>query len=483
VRAWLLGCACALAVGGCLLPKYSVVEDGGPSGAAGTSGTAGAAGTGAGGRGGTAGGATGVAGGGTSGSSAAGRGGAAGSLGATGGTGGIISIAGTGGVGTGGTAGTGGSSAGRGGTTGTAGTGGGAAGRGGTTGGAGTGGGAAGRGGTTGTAGTGGGQGGSSGRGGTTGSAGSSAGRGGSSAGTGGSSVGGSTVAPSWLNDISVVWQFDTNTPVGEIGVEAHGNGSLHLEQQGVNIPQLSSMPGIEGGGVSLIGTLQYPSYLQTPPGAGLPSVFQTGPSNSWTTGGWFRITATTNQQWLVHDEGPTTFDQGGFYFYVDQQVGRLSNRTAYAYCRLGTRESTGNYKEVATDNTNGIGDLGTDTMVGGGWLHLVCRYNAARNELSILVGGIMRMTEAGSPMQAASGPGPFMIGCNEPGYCALQGDVDEVFFETSALTDLDVLRIYSCGIDGSRCRCNSTGTGYQTCGFLGPGNCGLLPPCNMASP
>jgi hypothetical protein len=472
VRVWLLGCTCALAVGACLLPKYSVVEDGGSSGAAGTS---------AGGRGGNAGGATGAAGV----TGGGGRGGAAGSVGAAGGAGGVTGgVAGSGPGTGGGTAGTGGSSAGRGGTTGTAGTGGGQgglSGRGGTTGTAGTGG-AAGRGGTTGTAGTGGG---AAGRGGTTGAAGSSAGRGGSSAGTGGSSVGGSTVAPSWLNDISVVYQFDTNTPVGEIGVEAHGIGSLHLEQQGTNIPQLSSMAGIEGGAVSLIGTLQYPSYLQTPPGAGLPGFFQTAPSNSWTTGGWFHITATNNQQWLIHDEGPTNFQQGGFFFYVDQQMGKLSAGTAFAYCRAGVsynevNPGNSNMKEVETPENNLVGNLGFDANVPGNWVHLTCRYNANTSELSILVGGVKRAGVVDTMHQVASGPGPFMIGCNEAGYCALQGDVDEVFFETSALPDYDVLRIYACGIDGSRCRCN--GALYVNCGFL-QGSCGLLPACNTSTP
>jgi hypothetical protein len=114
--------------------------------------------------------------------------------------------------------------------------------------------------------------------------------------------------------------------------------------------------------------------------------------------------------------------------------------------------------------------------------VHLVCRYNANTNELSILVGGIKRAYVVDTMHQVSSGPGPFMIGCNEPGYCALQGNADEVFFEASALTDADVLRIYSCGIDGSRCRCNSTG-GYSSCGFIGQGNCSLLPSCNTATP
>jgi hypothetical protein len=463
VRALHLAAGCALLFGACLLPEYRVVEDGGTSGGAGgASGRGGSsAGTaGRGGAGGTPAGTAGSTGGGTAGSSA-GNGG----VGATGGTGGALGVAGTdGGGGRGGMTGTGGgggSTGGRGGTTGTAGTG--SAGRGGATGTAGTGGiagGTAGRGGTTGTAGTGGG---SAGRGGTTGSGGT----------TGG---GGSTVAPDWLQSIAVVYQFDQPLQ-GQLGVEAHGNGTLHLEEQGTFLPTSDMTNFIEGYSVKMPGNLQTTTYFQSSTGAGLPSVFKTDANNSWTTGGWFRITNSSDQQWLIHTEGPTSFEQGGFYFYVDQNPGKLSNRTAYAYCRAGVKESTGNYKEVATDNTSGIGDLGFDSVVGNSWVHLTCRYNAATNELSILVGGVAKASNIDVTHQVASGPGPFMIGCNETWGCSLTGNVDEVFFATSALSDVDVHRIYACGIDGSRCRCN--GSSYASCGLLQSAGCPMLPGCN----
>jgi len=457
VRALHLAAGCALLFGACLLPKYRVVDDGGTSGEAGAGGRGGSS-VGTAGRGGTGGAATGTAG------SSAGNGG----VGATGGAGGAIGVAGTdgGSAGRGGTTGTGGfggTTGGRGGTTGTSGTGGGSAGRGGTTGTAGTGG-TAGRGGTTGAAGTGGG---SAGRGGTTGSAGT----------TGG---GGSTVAPDWLQSIAVVYQFD-QPQQGQLGVEAHGNGTLHLEEQGTFLPTSDMTNFIEGYSVKMPGNLQTTTYFQSATGAGLPSVFKTDTNNSWTTGGWFRITNSSDQQWLIHTEGATSFEQGGFYFYVDQNPGKLSNRTAYAYCRVGVKESTGNYKEIATDNTSGIGDLGFDPVVGNSWVHLTCRYNAATSELSILVGGVTQASQIDVTHQVASGPGPFRIGCNETWGCSLTGNVDEVFFATSALSDVDVHRIYACGIDGSRCRCN--GTSYVNCGLLQSASCPMLPGCNAAVP
>jgi hypothetical protein len=465
-----LAAASALLFGACLLPKYQVVEDGGTSGASGRGGSS----AGSAGRGGAGGVSTGTAG---------SAGGTAGSVSPTGGTGGVAT-GGTGGASSGaaGTiAGTGGGSAGRGGTTGTAGMGGvaGTAGRGGTTGTAGTGGGSAGRGGTTGVAGTGGVTGGA-GRGGTTGTAGT----GGGSAGRGGTTGGGgSTVPPDWLQSLSVVYKFDQAPD--QLGVEAHGNGALHLQEQGTFLPTLDVTTAIQGGSAKMTGTLQYPTYFQTPSGIPLPSVFQTEPSNSWTTGGWFHITATSNQQWLIHDEGPTDFQQGGFFFYVDQQVGKLATNTAFALCRVGVSSNAdpllNNLKEVSTQEDSLVGDVGFDPVVPGNWIHLVCRYNAAANELSIFVAGAPRARKVDTTHTVKSGPGPVLLGCNEPGYCAFQGNMDEVFWTTSALSDAAINRIYACGIDGSRCRCN--GTTYSACGFASNTSCGNLPACTAAAP
>jgi hypothetical protein len=390
--------------------------------------------------------------------------------GAVAGVGGTTTGTGGGGAGHGGTTGTGGVAGGRGGTIGT----GGAIGPTGTAGTIGT----AGRGGTTGSGGI---AGSAAGRGGTTGSAGS----GGGSGGTGGTAGGGgSTVSPDWLQSIAVVYKFDLAPD--QLGVEAHGNGALHLEEQGTFLPTRDTTTAIQGSSsAKLTGTLQYPTYFQTPPGIGLPSVFQTEPSNSWTTGGWFHITATTNQQWLIHDEGPTDFQQGGFFFYVDQQVGKLSQNTAFALCRVGAVSNSdpalNNLKEVSTQEDSLVGDVGFDPVVPGNWIHLVCRYNAPANELTIFIAGAQRARKVDTTHTARSGPGPFMLGCNEPGYCAFQGNMDEVFWSTSALSDAAINRIYACGIDGSRCRCS--GSAYATCGFASVTSCGNLPSCNSTTP
>jgi len=137
------------------------------------------------------------------------------------------------------------------------------------------------------------------------------------------------------------------------------------------------------------------------------------------------------------------------------------------------------NFKEVATPQTNLMGDLGFEPNIPGGWVHLVCRYNASTKELAIFVAGARRAQNVDTTHDVKSGPGPFMLGCNESGYCAYQGNMDEVFFATSALSDAAINRIHACGIDGSRCTCS--GTGYSTCGFAQ--SCIPLPQCNLSSP
>jgi hypothetical protein len=485
-RARVLVFGVVLLFGGCLYSEYGVVADGGRAGTTGTgAGGVGGRGGGAGsvagaGRGGATTGAAGTGAAGTTG--VAGTSGVAGSTGASGGSGGTAGTGGTGGTtglggAAGGTAGTG-----RGGTTGAAGTGGSVAGRGGTTGVAGTGGSVAGRGGTTGVAGTGGAiagvagtGGGTAGRGGTTGLAGTgggTAGRGGTT-GSGGSTAGagGSTPAPDWVPSFSVVYQFDLGQ--GQLGVEAHGG--THLEEQGPFFPLSDDTTAIEGKSAQLRYNAANPGYFVQPGGTALPAILQTPPGTSFTLGGWFRISSgqSGDLQYLISDDGPGAY-MGGFVFYLDQRLGSFGSSGAAAYCRIGFSGSTTdfNYNEAETPT-----EVGPDSIAGNRWAHLVCRYDANNGTLSVFNGGSLAAQEAATkPIR--SGPGPFMLGCDQT-YCGLTGNMDEVFFTRSALDDAHVNRIYACGIDGNRCRCS--GSGYVSCGYAAPSGCVNLPTCDVA--
>jgi hypothetical protein len=331
-------------------------------------------------------------------------------------------VAGTGGV------------AGRGGTSGTAGTTG-TAGRGGTTG-------TAGRGGTTGTAGTGGGTGGSSG-----------------------------TTAPNWVPSFSIVYQLDLG--IGQLAVEAHG--ILQLNEVGTFFPIQDPMGiAIEGGSAQFRFMAMDPGRLEQPTGTQLPSQLQTPDGTSFTLGGWYRIGANQSGliQYLISNDGPGAY-QGGFVFYLDQTNGGFDLDRAAAYCRIGTMGSTTvfDYNEAQTAN-----QIGADTVAGDRWTHLVCRYDAIQHTLSIFVGG-ERSIQNPAPKAIRSGPGPFMLGSEQP-FSGFAGNMDEVFFTKTALDDQHIKRVYACGIDGSRCRCN--GQGYASCGFAAPGCLNLPTRCDL---
>jgi len=177
----------------------------------------------------------------------------------------------------------------------------------------------------------------------------------------------------------------------------------------------------------------------------------------------------------LISDGGPGTY-QGGFNFYLDQRTSTFGTNAALAYCRIGFSETNGSdWNEAQTPN-----NIGPDVAVGVSkrWTHLVCRYDGSSHTLAIFVGGALGVQQPTSnPVQ--TGPGPFMIGCDQS-WRQLLGNVDEVFFTRAALSNADVNRIYACGLDGSRCRCN--GASYASCGFA-QSCANNLPACNAAAP
>ena len=74
-------------------------------------------------------------------------------------------------------------------------------------------------------------------------------------------------------------------------------------------MPTSDTTNAIEGNSGQPPGPLNAPTYFQSRSGAALPSVFQTEPGTSFTTGGWFRIdpSLSSSLQFLVNDEGPGT--------------------------------------------------------------------------------------------------------------------------------------------------------------------------------
>jgi hypothetical protein len=113
------------------------------------------------------------------------------------------------------------------------------------------------------------------------------------------------------------------------------------------------------------------------------------------------------------------------------------------------------------------------------GWRHIVCRIDVDRPEVTVFVSGenLASDTATNPPTLPAR---PFRVGTTlgDPS-SSLVGYADEVFFTRVALTDEEIARIHTCGIDGQQCICDpSEPTTYLHCGRMFP-SCPVLPNCD----
>lgn len=125
----------------------------------------------------------------------------------------------------------------------------------------------------------------------------------------------------------------------------------------------------------------------------------------------------------------------------------------------------------------------GTSTTTDPGfnaWYHFVCRYTAD-SELELIKNDTVEATTtSGLSMSAADSDffAPSTYGVNTGG---LNWEADELFVYAGLLTDKDICRICSCGINGEGCSCSaSSNTSYVSTG-VNSSNCGscTLPDCN----
>lgn len=309
----------------------------------------------------------------------------------------------------------------------------------------------------------------------------------GGSAGEGAGGAGAVSPLQNWMGSLTAAYFFEGSTTT--LGNEANGRMALNLtgdstgpsffasRDLGTFIQGASSvkLPGAGDGsdGTFLVSALPEPAALQTPPGT------------SFTMGGWFRIdpSRTTDQEWLINDVGHGAY-RGGNILALDQTPqaanparGRFADRKAEVYCEVGSSDQAFDY--LSTYN------VGPDAHApAGGWVHLICRHDAVANRVAVFVAGVLS-AQVASP-GVGPGPGPFMIGYNDGNYGVFVGNADDVFFTRAALTDEQIYRIYACGIDGARCRCQAASpTKYATCGFAQNGAAACpstsLTPCNAS--
>ena len=168
---------------------------------------------------------------------------------------------------------------------------------------------------------------------------------------------------------------------------EAHGNEALHLEEDTNDslLPTSDMTNAIEGNSGRLPGPLSAPAYFRSRSGAALPGVFQTEPGTSFTDGRLVPHRSIAEQQPAVpgerrrpgHVPGRLRFLPGpdGGQLRRARRVGLLPRRHVGRELQL----------QGAADADSNIGP---DSAAGNRWAHLVCRFDAATNQLSIFVAG-----------------------------------------------------------------------------------------------
>jgi hypothetical protein len=297
------------------------------------------------------------------------------------------------------------------------------------------------------------------------------------------------TTPPSWVSSLTAAYFFEGSSAA--LGNEANGRTELNLVGDGTNasyFPSRDLTTFVQGtSSAKLPGPSDSADQTYLVSTLPMPAAFQTPPGTSFTMGGWFRIdpSRSVDQEWLVHNEGPGAYT-GGNILALDQTPqttnpvrGRFSEGKAEVYCKVGSSDQDSNYVSAY--------GIGADPRApAGGWVHLICRHDAVANRLAIFVAGVIsaQMTSPG----VGPGRGPFIIGYNEGDYGAFVGNADDVFFTRAALSDEQIFRIYACGIDGARCRCQAgSPAAYSTCGYAqGSGSTcpsATLTACNAALP
>lgn len=133
----------------------------------------------------------------------------------------------------------------------------------------------------------------------------------------------------------------------------------------------------------------------------------------------------------------------------------------------------------LLTGPSCGVDSVGVsvNSYVTNTWFHAVCVFDDAGNTLTPLVNGKAGSSPA-SPTSISSVAVPFTLG-NDGGTTDFYGYLDECFVWKGAMSDAEVCRVCSCGIDGSLCSYNSTTDTYGNKGR----NASHCQSCTLSSP
>jgi len=130
----------------------------------------------------------------------------------------------------------------------------------------------------------------------------------------------------------------------------------------------------------------------------------------------------------------------------------------------------------------------GVDSWPLNTWTHLVGRFDNDADAMSVVVNGVQIGGTTTQDDIGASGD-PFVIGSNET--IDPSGQADECFYIDQALTDAQICRMCSCGIDGDndigneKCLCSGADATVYAANGRNTTQCGgcTLPACNAVAP
>jgi hypothetical protein len=184
---------------------------------------------------------------------------------------------------------------------------------------------------------------------------------------------------------------------------------------------------------------------------------FESHSGTSITFGGWFRV-----------------FPEPGYYVSPVQKHEGDSSAVGYKMVRATPNDSLRCYFSDHDSEYYAVSEV----WRAGEWIHAVCRFDNEADRIAAFVNGDAR---GGEPHgDVANSSRPFSLSGNQSSFT---GQMDEVFYVNTALSDGAIVRIWACGLDGSVCRCNADDPSqYEHCGRAHPG-CGALIACNQPSP
>jgi hypothetical protein len=261
------------------------------------------------------------------------------------------------------------------------------------------------------------------------------------------------TPAVDWTSALTAVYRFEQAPP--HLGVDSSGHG-YDLVGSG-DFPPVQAHDHEEGNTSAELrtGTSYFASTDQNP----LPPVKQAG----LTVGGWF----------LIPD------DPMGWGFLISRK--RPEDPTGNGDLVL-QNPSPGSLVCIA-DLPVHAGMVRADAAPTSSWFHLVCRFDQDTGAIFV-DGSQLPATNTLGDGPPAERPSPMTFGCNNDN-CYV-GKLDELFYQDGPLSELQIRRIWACGVDGTLCVCRRDDpTNYAECGRANATGCDPLQlgECNAGAP